>query len=190
LGKFWAGFVAGLIVTPLIAACYVVLGMAPAATSAPPMPLERFIAGAALNSRISRESSPHEPANSTDADLADGAVVYAQHCAACHGSDRQPAPPIGKAMYPEAPQLLTPEGMTSHPVEVIYWEVQNGIRLTGMPSFESILREKEKWDVSAMLSRVSSLPPEAQQALTATPDSTAQCPAAREKLKRRMPEVR
>jgi mono/diheme cytochrome c family protein len=178
MGRFWAGFGAGLLVIPLIAASYVVLGMAPAGTSAPPLPLERFIAGEALNSRIGRDDSAHEPENFTDADVADGAAVYVKHCAACHGASQQAASAIGKAMYPEAPRLLTPEGATSHPVGVIYWEVQNGIRLTGMPSFESILQEKEKWNVSAMLTRVNRLPPDVQAELQATPGTAAQCPPA------------
>lgn len=163
---------------PLIAACYVALGMAPASTSAPPLPFERLIAGTALSSRIGRETTPREPANFTVADLVDGVAVYQRHCAGCHGSDQQADSPIGKAMYPEAPQLLTPDGMTSHPAGVIYWEVQNGIRLTGMPSFESILQDKQKWDVSAMLSRVDSLPPDAQGVLDATSESSAGCPSS------------
>jgi thiosulfate dehydrogenase len=69
--------------------------------------------------------------------------------------------------------LLTQEGMTNHPVEVTHWEVHNGIRLTGMPSFESILRDKEEWDVSAMLSRITRLPPEVQQAFGPAPDNAA-----------------
>jgi mono/diheme cytochrome c family protein len=178
VGKFWAGFIAGFVMIPLIAACYVALGMAPASTSAPPLPFERLIAGTALSSRIGRETTPREPANFTVADLVDGVAVYQRHCAGCHGSDQQADSPIGKAMYPEAPQLLTPEGMTSHPAGVIYWEVQNGIRLTGMPSFESILQDKQKWDVSAMLSRVNSLPPEAQGVLDATSESSAGCPSS------------
>jgi mono/diheme cytochrome c family protein len=72
-------------------------------------------------------------------------------------------------MYPEAPQLLTPEGMvTDDPVGVTYWKVQNGIRLSGMPSFAAILKDQEKWDVSALLARVNSLPPEGQEALKAS----------------------
>ena len=76
-------------------------------------------------------------------------------------------------MFPQAPQLLTPEGMvTDDPVGVSYWKVQNGIRLSGMPSFESILNEQQKWDVSAFLARADKLPPEAERALGAGSDIT------------------
>jgi len=101
VGKFWVGFATGVVLIPLIVLCYLVLGIAPAATTAPPMPLERFIAGAALNSRINRESPKREPTNFTVADLVDGVAVYEKNCAVCHGLYQRPAPPIGKAMYPE-----------------------------------------------------------------------------------------
>ncbi len=175
MAKFWMGFVAGFLLAPLLVACYLVFGMAPAATSAPPMPLERLLAGTALNSRISRETSKRQPSDFSVTDLIDGATVYSKNCSACHGEDRQSASSIGKAMYPEAPQLLTPEGATGRPVEVIYWEVENGIRLTGMPSFQSLLSDQEKWDVSAMLSRASELPPDVQMAFDREPDSAASC---------------
>jgi mono/diheme cytochrome c family protein len=80
-------------------------------------------------------------------------------------------------MFPEAPQLLTPEGMvTDDPVGVTFWKVQNGIRLSGMPSFESTLNDQQKWDVSAFLARADKLPPEAQEALKPVPESAV--PAA------------
>ena len=73
-------------------------------------------------------------------------------------------------MYPEAPQLLTPEGaVADDPVGVTYWKVQNGIRLSGMPSFGRILDEQSKWDVSALLARANALPPEATEALKLEP---------------------
>jgi mono/diheme cytochrome c family protein len=175
MAKFWAGFILGFVLVPLLVACYLVLGMAPSATSAPPMPLERFIAGTALNGRIRREASNREPAAFTVTDLVDGVAVYEKNCAACHGADRQATLTIGKAMYPEAPQLLTQDGRTDHPVEVIYWEVQNGIRLTGMPSFQFLLPDKQKWDVSAMLARVNTLPPDAERAFNPKQDGAVGC---------------
>ena len=84
----------------------------------------------------------------------------------CHGSYQEAAPAIAKGMYPEAPQLLTREGMvTDDPVGVTYWKVRSGIRLSGMPSFAGILKDQEKWDVSALLARANVLPAEAQRAL-------------------------
>ncbi len=80
--------------------------------------------------------------------------------------------------------MLTPEGMlTDDPVGVTYWKVQNGIRLSGMPSFGAILTDSERWQVSALLARVNMLPAEAQEALKADvgapPVSSQTIPAKR-----------
>jgi thiosulfate dehydrogenase len=170
--RFLLGFVLGVLAFPLTVVGYLTLGWAPAASTAPPMPFERYIAGTALHNRISREAPRREVSSFTTADLVAGADIYKQNCAMCHGSYQEaaPAPAIAKGMYPEAPQLLTAEGMvTDDPVGVTYWKVQNGIRLSGMPSFGRILKDQQKWDVSALLARANMLPAEAQQALKNTP---------------------
>ena len=169
MGKFFVGLILGILLFPVVVMVYLMLGLAPASSTAPPMPFERYIAGTALRNRISRESPKRDVSGFTTSDLVAGADVYKKNCAMCHGAYQQPAPAVAKSMYPEAPQLLTPEGMvTDDPVGVTYWKVQNGIRLSGMPSFAAILKDQEKWDVSALLARVNSLPPEGQEALNAS----------------------
>jgi thiosulfate dehydrogenase len=173
--RFLVGLIVGLLIFPMVVIGYLMLGLAPAASTAPPMPFERFIAGTALQKRISREAPKRELSTFTTQDLVAGAEVYRKNCAMCHGGYQRPAPPIAKGMYPEAPQLLTPEGMvTDDPVGVTYWKVRNGIRLSGMPSFATILSDQEKWDVSALLARANMLPPQAQESLkTDTQAATA-----------------
>src|SRR6202142_403527 len=172
MGKLLLGLLLGIAIFPFIVLVYLMLGLAPAAATAPPMPFERFLAGTALRNRISREAPTRDLSSFGNQDLAAGADVYKKNCSMCHGLPPQPAPAIAKAMFPEAPQLLTPEGMVNDdPVGVTYWNVQNGIRLSGMPSFESILNDQQKWNVSAFLARADKLPPEAQEALKPVPES-------------------
>ncbi len=160
------GLILGILLFPAGAVVYLMLGLAPASSAAHPMPFERYIAGTALRNRIRREAPKRDLSRFTTSDLVAGADVYKKNCAICHGSYQRPAPAISKFMYPEAPQLLTPEGMvTDDPVGVTYWKVQNGIRLSGMPSFDAILKDQEKWDVSALLANANMLPAEAQEAL-------------------------
>jgi mono/diheme cytochrome c family protein len=69
-------------------------------------------------------------------------------------------------MFPGAPQLFTADGMvTDDPAGVTYWKVENGIRLSGMPSFKSSLTDDQRWQVSALLARADKLPPEVRSAL-------------------------
>ena len=166
MGKFLAGLIVGVVLFPVVILIYLMLGLAPAAATAPPMPFERFIAGTALNKRISREAPKRELSSFTDQDIAEGADVYKKNCAMCHGLPPQAAPAFAKSMFPQAPQLLTPEGwVIDDPVGVTYWKVQNGIRLSGMPSFGSILNERQRWDVSALLARANALTPGEQENL-------------------------
>jgi len=73
-------------------------------------------------------------------------------------------------MFPHAPQLFTPRGMvTDDPAGVTYWKVNNGIRLSGMPSFHAALTDDQMWQVTALLNRADKLPPEALEALNPAP---------------------
>jgi thiosulfate dehydrogenase len=177
LRGFWIGVIFGVAILPLLGVLYLVSGLAPAAVTAPPMPFERFIAGTALHSRISREAPDRNAAGFPTSDLLAGEEVYKKNCAVCHGAYQQPAPGISRSMYPEAPQLLTPEGMvTDDPLGVTYWKVRHGIRLSGMPSFQAILNDQQIWDVSAFLARVNRLPAEVENALKAPAGQEAKRP--------------
>jgi mono/diheme cytochrome c family protein len=174
MGKVLVGLLLGLLIFPAIVVAYVMLGFAPAAATAPPMPFEKFLAGTALEKRISLEAPQRDLSTFTDKDLVAGADVYRKNCAMCHGLPPQPPPPFANAMFPKAPQLLRIEGMvTDDPVGVTYWKVDNGIRLSAMPSFKGILTDEQKWDVSALLAHADDLPAPVKTALQPLPDAIA-----------------
>ena len=64
-------------------------------------------------------------------------------------------------MYPHAPQLWvahkkggtgpTVTGVSGDSVGETYWKVANGIRLSGMPAYSSMLTDTEIWQVSVLL---------------------------------------
>ena len=57
-------------------------------------------------------------------------------------------------------------GVSDDPPGETYWKVANGIRLTGMPSFKSVLTDTEMWQVSLLLANADKpLPPEAVEIL-------------------------
>ena len=59
----------------------------------------------------------------------------------------------------EAPEWCRRGERRSSPVT--YWKVDNGIRLTGMPSFRHILSNTEMWQVSLLLSQADQQQPPA-----------------------------
>lgn len=160
MGKFVAGIIVGLILVPLVGAVYLLAGLAPAAVSDHPFPFERWIAGAALEGRIERAAPKRDLATFTTADLMAGAQTYRMGCG-CHGLLQEKSTTPEPKMYPSPPHLLTPEGyVTDDPVGETYWKIKNGIRMTAMPSFQSVLSDDQMWQTAALLAKADKLPPE------------------------------
>lgn len=173
--KFILGLILGIILVPVGVVLYLLSGYAPAATSDPPMPLEKTIAKAALHAKISKEMPSTVAIPVNEANLLEGVNQYRMNCAVCHGLPKQPAPAMAKGMFPAAPQLFREGGgVADDPAGETYWKARNGIRLTGMPGFKASLTEEELWQVSILLANADKLPPSVQQALAGTPPASPQ----------------
>jgi mono/diheme cytochrome c family protein len=68
--------------------------------------------------------------------MADVRAHWADHCAACHANNGSGDTEMGKHMYPPAPDMREPDTQTLSDGELFYI-IQNGIRLTGMPAWGS-----------------------------------------------------
>lgn len=168
--KFLIGLILGILIVPAGLYLYIRSGAAPAAASDAPMPFEKFLARGGLHARIAKEAPQRDVASFTTGDLAAGADVYQKNCAFCHGLPQQPASSASKGMFPRAPQLFTADDtVTDDPPGVTYWKVKNGIRLTGMPSFNNALTDQQMWQVSALMARADDLPPDVLAALKPPP---------------------
>jgi mono/diheme cytochrome c family protein len=166
--KFVFGLILGLLIPAAAGYCYFRFGYAPVATSSAPMPFEKTMAKLALHARIQKEApTKGAPIPADEANLTQGATVYADNCAFCHGLPNQKATMAAKGMFPLPPQLFEKDEMvTDDPVGVTYWKVSNGIRMTGMPGFGEMLNPTQMWQVSLMLANADKLPAQAQSALT------------------------
>jgi mono/diheme cytochrome c family protein len=158
------GFLLGLAVVVAGGLLYFGLGLAPVATSAPPIPFERQLAGMALHARISKEMPTQAPIPADEANLLAGARIYREQCSVCHGLSGQPETAIAKGMFPHPPQLFTGHGVTDDPAGETYWKAANGIRLTGMPGYTGSLSDTQLWQVSLMLANADKLPASAKAA--------------------------
>jgi mono/diheme cytochrome c family protein len=93
---------------------------------------------------------PIEAENKTNPLLADretlkeGRELYLQSCAICHGTDGHGRTDLGRGMYPPAMDLTSPHVQHWNDAE-LYWIIQNGVRLTGMPSWKSSLSDADGW---------------------------------------------
>jgi mono/diheme cytochrome c family protein len=145
---------------------YFSTGMAPAATSAAPMPFEKMLAHKALAARIDAEMPKSAPIQPDDANLLAGAKIYRDNCAVCHGLPGQKPTAIASGMYPHPPKLMEGKGVTDDEPGESYWKVANGIRLTGMPGFSKSLSETEMWQVSMLVAHADKLPKASQDLLS------------------------
>jgi len=126
-------------------------GHAPVATSAAPMPLEKRLARISLHSYLENLPHPQPGVPADEANLIAGAKVYKEQCATCHGLPGEPKSAVSQGMYPAPPQLFHGVGVTDDEPWESYWKIENGIRMTGMPSFKGQLTETQIWQVAMLV---------------------------------------
>ncbi len=171
--KFILGMIVGALLLVVAVVAYFVTGTAPAATTDPPMPFEKFIANTSLDMHIKRATEQQSPVPPDEKNLLAGADEYNMDCSGCHGQPGQKdKPAIANGMYPHPPQFFHGTGKGDDSVWEIYWKVENGIRLTGMPSFKGAVPETAIWQVSELVANKNALPESVQKDLAPPPAAT------------------
>ncbi|MBV8049749.1 MAG: cytochrome c [Acidobacteriaceae bacterium] len=148
--------------------------MAPVATSAQPMPLEKTLANGALHARVEKEMPKTVPITANEQTYLAGAQIYREHCEVCHGAPAGDQTAIAKGMFPKPPKLLQGKGVTDDEPGETFWKVANGIRLTGMPSFRGPLSDTQVWQVSLLLANADKVTESVKQALTTSSQMPSQ----------------
>ncbi|MHB8499836.1 MAG: c-type cytochrome [Candidatus Acidiferrales bacterium] len=176
------GLVIGIVLGILLVASggylYFATGRAPVAVTDPPMPFEKKFAKMALTAHIAREKIPESPVAADEKSYLNGAEVYKENCAVCHGLPDQAKTTIAQGMYPPPPQLFHGTGVSDDPASETYWKAENGIRLTGMPGFKGRLTETQIWEVSVLLANSDKIPPSVKAALTRAPTAPVAAPVS------------
>jgi mono/diheme cytochrome c family protein len=179
MGRVLLGILLGIVLVPLAGLGWLKFGHVPVAVADPPLPQERLLTGVPLNARINREMVKTPPIQADEANLVAGAEIYRDQCATCHGLHGKPSR-FGAHMFPSAPSLWEKHsrnavvGVSDDPPGEIYWKAANGIRLTGMPSFKSVLSETQMWQVSLLLAHADKpLPTAAVEILRGEPIASA-----------------
>lgn len=100
------------------------------------------------------------PQPRTAENLRDGMLHFADHCAVCHANDGSGDTIFGRNMYPRPPDMRqSTQELTDGE---IYYIVQNGVRLTGMPSFGEPGRADDPgtWNLVHFIRHLPNLTPE------------------------------
>jgi mono/diheme cytochrome c family protein len=176
------GFVAGVMLTLLFVVvgiyAYFAWGMAPVATASSPMLFERKLAHLALDATLKKEMPKTVPIEANEANYLGGAHEYLIHCAVCHGAPGSEKTAVARGEFPRPPVLLEGTGVTDDPPGETYWKVANGIRMSGMPSFNQSLSETQMWQISLLLANADKLPASVKAVLAAQPAAPSSEPAA------------
>ena len=90
--------------------------------------------------------------------LAEGREHFADHCAICHGNDGSGDTEVGRGLYPRAPDMRQP-ATQSLPDGELFYIIENGVRLTGMPAWASHEGTDENWHLVHFIRHLPKLTP-------------------------------
>ena len=93
--------------------------------------------------------------------LQESLAHFADHCATCHANDGSGQTPIGKNVYPKAPDLRDSATQTMSDGE-LFWVIHNGIRFTAMPAWgeDDPEQDLDSWKLVHFIRHLPALTPE------------------------------
>jgi len=129
-----------------------------------PPALERKLAMGAMDASTERHAPDKKnPIEATDQNLIEGARLYLNHCAGCHGIPSNRDSQFGKSFYPPVPQFFS--DAPDMPENQNFYITQHGVRYTGMPAWSGTLSETQMWMIVTFMSHIEKLPPVALKEL-------------------------
>src|ERR1700704_4270785 len=130
----FAGVLAALALA-LAAGGALITGFSGFSPRAEPTRIERWVARAVRSAAVPPTAKTRaNPAANTSEILAEARAHWADHCAGCHSNDGSGDTPMGKQMYPPAPDMRADATQQLSDGE-LFFIIENGIRLTGMPAW-------------------------------------------------------
>jgi mono/diheme cytochrome c family protein len=136
---------------------------------AQPGVIERFAArqvrAMALPAGVKDRTNP--VANSPEI-LREALAHWADHCAACHSNNGSGDAEMGKHMYPPAPDMRQ-AGTQNLTDGELFYIIQNGIRLTGMPAWGNGSRhdEQDSWKLVRFIRHLPKMAAEEEREMEA-----------------------
>jgi len=84
---------------------------------------------------------------------------YHAMCRTCHGAPGYAQTQVAKGLYPKPPEYKS-ENVQRWSDAELYWIIENGIKMTGMPAFGPTHRDDDLWAIVAFLRGLPKLKPE------------------------------
>lgn len=158
--RFLSGVVFGILLVAAGAAAILYTGSFNTSAEKPPGRMEKKIATFALNKSVERRAPNRKnPLPATPENLRGGLAHFRENCVICHGAPGVDPGEIGQGLNPGAPDLTLPR-VQARTDGQLYWLVDEGIKMTGMPAFGPTHDENEIWQIVAFLRHLPEITPE------------------------------
>jgi mono/diheme cytochrome c family protein len=129
------GFVAVLALAVIIAWLWLNLGTGGFSTRTEPSAFERYAATTARKLAVPEHAKRlRNPVPYSDEALEQARAHWADHCAYCHANDGSGNTEVGRNLYPKPPDMRASPTQSLSDGE-LYFTINRGIRLTGMPAW-------------------------------------------------------
>jgi mono/diheme cytochrome c family protein len=146
---------------------------------------ETNLANAAKDVAIPLEAGKMKnPLPETDAVVSQGQEVFLGSCAQCHGADGRGDTTVGRNMAPPAMDLTSSHVQHWNDAE-LFWIIQNGVRLTGMPAWHSSISDNDTWKLGRLVHNLPRL--DAASASAAAPSQSQAAISIQDKYALKVP---
>jgi len=127
-------------------------------TRTAPNALESALAGSMRDMAIPAQyKGMRNPVTLAPEALHEGMEHWADHCATCHGNDGSGNTMYGNTMYPRPPDMRRKDTQKMSDGE-LYYTIQNGIMLSGMPAFGELGdNDLDSWKLVVFIRHLPSL---------------------------------
>ncbi len=151
----------------------------------PPSKEETGLANAAKDVAIPLEAGKKKnPLPETDEVVSQGQEVFLGSCAQCHAADGRGDTTIGRNMAPPAMDLSSSHVQHWSDAE-LFWIIQNGVRLTGMPAWHSSISDNDTWKLARFIHNLPRL--DAASASAAVPSQVQGAISTQDKYTLKIP---
>ncbi|WP_346796789.1 cytochrome c [Halomonas sp. Bachu 37] len=115
-------------------------------------PVVRWALETTMKNSISDRAEDIEVPLLDDAMVAPGATRYKSMCQHCHGGPGEEKSEWAQGMLPQPPHL--PDVVSEWEPNEVFWLVEHGVRMSGMPAFGPTHSDDELWEIVAFVMRL------------------------------------
>ncbi len=126
---------------------------------ATPSAIEEFAATTARRLAVpSAYRQLRNPIAPSAENIRSGMEHFSDHCAACHANDGGGQTLFGKGLYPKPPDLRA-AGTQNKSDGELYYTIENGVRLSGMPAFSEAHTAAQTWRLVLFIRHLPQITP-------------------------------